>query len=79
MTILFFASTREITGCASLNWDVESPQTAEALWDWLGGRFPNLLPLKSSTRIARNGEWLQRSEILQPGDEVAVLPPVSGG
>lgn len=79
MTILFFSTTREIAGCHSLDWSVHSPQTEEALWDWLGGRFPNLLPLKSSTRIARNGEWLKRGQLLMPDDEVAVLPPVSGG
>jgi molybdopterin converting factor small subunit len=79
MTILFFATTREIAGCHSVEWEAASPQTEEALWDWLGGRFPNLLPLKSSTRIARNGEWLARGQPLMPNDEVAVLPPVSGG
>lgn len=79
MTILFFANTRDIAGCHSVEWAVDSPQTEEALWHWLGERFPNLLSLKSSTRIARNGEWLAQGDLLMPGDEVAILPPVSGG
>ena len=79
MRILFFAMTRDLAGCDSMDWEVGSEQTEEALWDWLAGRFPALLALKSSTRIARNGVWLRRGEMLQPGDEVAVMPPVSGG
>lgn len=79
MRILFFAATRDLAGCDSTEWDVGSEQTVESLWDWLEGRFPALISLKSSTRIARNGAWLARGELLQPGDEVAVMPPVSGG
>lgn len=79
MRILFFATTRDLAGCDTVEWDAGSEQTEEALWDWLAGRFPALLPMKSSTRIARNGAWLMRGELLRPGDEVAVMPPVSGG
>lgn len=79
MKILFFATTRDLAGSEAVDWETDSPQTEEALWAWLGDRFPGLLPLKSSTRLARNGTWLRGGEIFQPGDEVAVLPPVSGG
>jgi molybdopterin synthase catalytic subunit/molybdopterin synthase sulfur carrier subunit len=79
MRILFFATTRDLAGCDSANWNTDTEQSAENLWNWLSVSFPALLPLKPSTRIARNGTWLMQGELLQPGDEVAVLPPVSGG
>jgi molybdopterin converting factor small subunit len=79
MKVLFFANTRELAGCSSIELEPSGPMTEEALWDWLGGRFPALAPMKNSTRLARNGVWLSRGELLEPGDEVAVLPPVSGG
>ena len=79
MRILFSATARDLAGCDSIDWETGSEQTEEALWEWLAGRFSALLPLKSSTRIARNGSWLMRGEMLRPGDEVAVIPPVSGG
>lgn len=79
MKILFFANTRELAGCSSIEWETSVPITEEALWHWLGGHFPALLSIKNSTRLARNGVWLSRGELLHPGDEVAVLPPVSGG
>lgn len=79
MRILFFATTRDLAGCDSAEWETPEPQSEEALWHWLAGRFPALAALKSSTRLARNGCWLERGGMLNPNDEVAVLPPVSGG
>jgi molybdopterin converting factor small subunit len=79
MRILFFARTRELAGCDSIDWETGEAQSEEALWHWLGGRFPALAALKSSTRLARNGARLERGGFLNPNDEVAVLPPVSGG
>jgi molybdopterin converting factor small subunit len=51
----------------------------EALWGLLVERFPALRENRYSIRLARNHQFLLPGEKLQPGDEVALLPPVSGG
>lgn len=51
----------------------------EALWKLLIERFPALQASRSAIRIARNYQFLLPEEKLQPGDEVALIPPVSGG
>ena len=51
----------------------------EALWKLLIERFPALQAGRSAIRIARNCEFLLPDEKLQPGDELALIPPVSGG
>jgi molybdopterin converting factor small subunit len=51
----------------------------EALWQLLLERFPALQKSQSAIRIARNHQFLLPGEKLQPGDEVALIPPVSGG
>jgi molybdopterin converting factor small subunit len=53
--------------------------TQEALWTLLVERFPALRESRHAIRIARNQQFLLPGERLQPGDEVALLPPVSGG
>jgi len=53
--------------------------TAEVFWKLLTQKHPSLLPLQPSCRIAKNGSFLQPGQKLDPQDEVAVLPPVSGG
>jgi molybdopterin synthase sulfur carrier subunit len=41
--------------------------------------YPAMLPLQNSLLIARNHEYATPSELLQDGDVVDVMPPVSGG
>lgn len=48
-------------------------------WAALAARVPELAPLESSTRAARNGQIVAFDEPLDDGDEVAFLPPVGGG
>lgn len=79
MTILYFAQTRRLTGTASEVLPPPLPATAEQLWTVLLARHPELAPLRSVTRLARNGEFAPADALLAPGDEIALIPPVSGG
>lgn len=82
MTIFFFAQAREAAARSSVVWETTTPQSVPELWKWLLKHFPNLAPLKEISRIARNEEYLQNpdnEELLQSGDTVAIIPPVSGG
>jgi molybdopterin synthase catalytic subunit len=76
--VLAFARVRELLGPPH---DVELPRgsTAGALWDDLAKGCEELPQLAQSTRIARNGRVVGRSEKLEDGDEIALLPPAGGG
>ena len=53
--------------------------TLEELWLLLAERHPGLSPMRDTLAFAINGEYARGDTRVSPGDEVAVLPPVSGG
>jgi len=52
---------------------------ASTLWPLLAEHYPALAPLRPTIRLARSGEFLRDDETIHPGDEIALIPPVSGG
>ena len=78
MKVLFFAQLREATGVASAEIDA-SGVDASSLWSILLERWPALAAHRANTRLARNGAYAGGAEIFGVGDEVALIPPVSGG
>ena len=78
--VLFFATARQAAGCAEATVVCEGPSlTVEEFWSRLVTAKPGLAALRSSVRLARNREYLSGNEGIRPGDEVALIPPVSGG
>jgi molybdopterin converting factor subunit 1 len=53
--------------------------TLDELWQLLAERYPDLSPMRDTLAFAVNGEYARGDARISPGDEVAVLPPVSGG
>lgn len=53
--------------------------TLDELWPELAERYPGLAPMKNNLAFAVNEEYARGDARVGPGDEVAVLPPVSGG
>jgi molybdopterin converting factor subunit 1 len=53
--------------------------TLDELWLLLAERHPALSPMRDTLAFAINGEYARGDARVSPGDEVAVLPPVSGG
>lgn len=79
MRILFFAHLQDAVGLNEIEWPgVKSMSTAE-LWERLIGEFPVLADHRSCVRLARNGAYTSVGELFSAGDEVALIPPVSGG
>ena len=74
-----FAMQREQAGTREVALDLPGGATIEDAWAALVGRFPVLAPGRAAVRFARNGEYSDPSTPLQDGDELAVIPPVSGG
>ena len=79
MRILFFAQLKDVTGCEVWEHEVTSPVGAAELWEALTRRFPRLAPHQASVRLAKNLEYTGADCRFANEDEVALIPPVSGG
>lgn len=77
--VLFFAQLKDLTKCDSLEIVLSSPMSVEQLWAELIGKFPALAKHRSSVRLAKNQEYAQPNAQFSNTDEVALIPPVSGG
>jgi molybdopterin synthase sulfur carrier subunit len=78
MRILFFAQLREVVGAAEAELEADGVD-AGALWELLVARWPSLTAHRAQTRLARNGVYAGANEVFAESDEVALIPPVSGG
>ena len=79
MRILFFAQLKDVTGCDSTELVSVSPLSREQLWAELLKQFPNLAAHRANVRLARNWEYAAPNTRFTSTDEVALIPPVSGG
>jgi molybdopterin converting factor subunit 1 len=77
--IRLFALQRELAGTREVTLELPDGATVEAGWQALVALFPVLAPGRPSMRFARNAEYADVSEVLADGDELAFIPPVSGG
>lgn len=78
MRVLAFGIAKEIFGGASVEVLENTTLSVAGLQAILEERYPRLKQL-SSFMIAVNGEYSQPGTIIHKGDEVAIIPPVSGG
>jgi len=78
MKILFFAQLREVAGMAAAEIGANGIDSSQ-LWDLLLERWPGLAAHRANVRLARNGLYVEAGEIFRADDEVALIPPVSGG
>jgi len=79
VTVRLFARLREIVGASEVARDVPDGATLGVVWDVLAVEFPALGPYRSSVSGAVNADYARMQATVSDGDEVAFLPPVSGG
>ncbi len=77
--MLFFASARDATGVDSASVELPSASTTDDLVRLLLQRHPALLRIASTAVLSVNLRYVDAATQLVDGDEVAVIPPVSGG
>jgi molybdopterin synthase catalytic subunit len=77
--VLFFGMLKDIVGSAEERLNLEDGAQLRSIFDHYAGRFPRLRQMASSIVLARNHEFSDVSARVSDGDEVAFLPPVSGG
>lgn len=75
----FFASLRERLRCNEAEYQLPEGATVNDLWNALCAQHPQLEDLRSSVTFAVNREYVKGEHVLSPHDEVALIPPVSGG
>ena len=77
--VLFFGMLKDIVGSAEDQLSVAEGAQLRNIFDHYAGRFPRLREMASSIVLARNQEFSDGSARVSEGDEIAFLPPVSGG
>ncbi len=79
LNVKFFSSARDAAGEKEIEVEVDKNMTVEKLLDYLMDKYSGLDNLKKQLIIAVNKDTVSKNKMLEDGDEVAVLPPVSGG
>jgi molybdopterin converting factor subunit 1 len=79
MRILLFAHLKDVVARHEIELPVNAPVRADELWQRLLARHPQLEPFRKSIRLAQNGEYASADATFTNSDEVALIPPVSGG
>lgn len=79
ITVRLFARLREIAGAPEVTVVVPERATVLDAWQSLAERFPALAAYAGSVSCAVNEDYARMQARLKDGDEVAFLPPVSGG
>jgi sulfur-carrier protein len=79
VTIRLFARLRDIAGAAELRREVDAGATIGTVWQQLVQDFPDLARYERSISSAVNADYARMDQTVGDGDEVAFLPPVSGG
>ncbi len=78
ITVLAFGITRDICGQRRFTLDLPEKTSSDALLAILQEKYPPLRQL-SSLLVAVNESYADPGHVLADGDEVALIPPVSGG
>ena len=77
--VLFFGIARDLTGFSQEDLEISEGERLEDLRRRYEGRFPRLKGMGGAVLTAVNQEVAEPAAVLHDGDEVAFLPPVSGG
>lgn len=79
ITISFYSYFKELTGCETAVEEVSPGTDVGTLLRQIFARFPRVAAMDHSMLVAVGLEYQRRSYQLQPGNEVALFPPVQGG
>lgn len=79
VTVRLFARLRDLAGTGELVREVPAPATVRSVWRALVVEMPALEEYERTMSVAVNADYAKMSAAVHEGDEVAFLPPVSGG
>ncbi len=79
VTVRLFARLRELADAGELRMELADDAIVRDAWHALVARHALIAPYAASVSCAVNADYSRMTAPLQDGDEVAFLPPVSGG
>mgnify|MGYP001159520412 FL=1 len=79
VTVKTFAALRDIIGSANVEIDVSSDATVREVLRAVNELYPKMDKIASQIMIAVNMEYVDLDHAVHQNDEVALIPPVSGG
>jgi molybdopterin synthase sulfur carrier subunit len=79
VTVKLFAIYQEAYGVPEVEWQFPAEATVGAVRDRALAEHPNLEPWRDRTRLGLNLQFVTDDIPLHDGDEVVLIPPVSGG
>ena len=79
VTVRLFARLRDITGAGELTREAPAGASVGTVWSSLVGDDPELSAYEKSVSCAINADYSRFTAAVADGDEIAFLPPVSGG
>jgi MoaE-MoaD fusion protein len=79
ITVLFFANLKDRAGASRVSLELAPGTRVAQLKALLGKKYPGLAGMTGSILVSVNKEFAFDDELIPPGAEVAIFPPVSGG
>ena len=79
IVVRFFALYRERAGCNNATVQLPEGATVADLTDEVRRCVPGLAPPQVKIVVAVNADYAEDETVLQPNDDVCLIPPVSGG
>ncbi|MGB1249246.1 MAG: molybdopterin converting factor subunit 1 [Candidatus Promineifilaceae bacterium] len=79
LSIRLFATLKDRAGQPRVSITLDEPTAVNVFLEQLAAKYPKLATTLPSSLVAVNRTYAERTTIINPGDEVALFPPVSGG
>jgi len=79
VTVRLFARLRDLTGSGELVREVPEQADARAVWNAMAVEWPSIREYEKTMSVAINAEYAKMTDAVHDGDEIAFMPPVSGG
>ena len=79
VTVRLFARLRDLADAGELHADVPAGATIADVWRDVAAHVPAIAPFERVVSAARNADYARMATPVAEGDEIAFLPPVSGG
>jgi molybdopterin converting factor small subunit len=77
--VQFYSQLRDLSGVAELDVDLAGRSTVRELLENIYEQKPALRAYDKSILVGAGVEFVDRDYVIQPGDEISIMPPMQGG